>query len=290
MWFSAINELLQFLFGGLALVLWMRGRRWLPLSLPCFALALVSKESAVVFVPLMAFALFGRPRATPPWTLLFYAVLAGLAVASITATRAYSFRFADGSFSLHAPFWITLPRGLARLLWIWGWIAAAILAWRARTLDAIKPALAPLIWMAIALLPYSFLTYSTQIPSRQTYLASAGLAALFGLAMVHLLAQKVRARQFAAALALAALLHNVGYIWLRKRAQFLARAQPTAQLIRAAREKGGPIWVQCFPLAPITAQAALQLGAGLAPEDIVWNQAEAGVRRPATVFCYHRQP
>ena len=32
MWFSAINELLQFFFGGLAFLLWMRGRRWLALQ------------------------------------------------------------------------------------------------------------------------------------------------------------------------------------------------------------------------------------------------------------------
>ena len=42
-----------------------------------------------------------------------------------------------------------------------------------------RPAVA-LVWMGLALVPYSFLTYSTQIPSRQTYLASAGLALLAG--------------------------------------------------------------------------------------------------------------
>ena len=264
MWFSAINELLQFLFGGLALLLWMRGRRWIVPSLLCFALALVSKESAVIFIPLFGFALLGRPRNCPAWTLLFYLALAGLAVASVVATRTYSFRFADGSFSLHAPFWIALPRSFARLLWIWGWVALATLALSARETALRKTAAAALAWIGIALLPYSFLIYSTQIPSRQTYLASAGLAALFGLAMSRLFRQGGRARKAAIALALVALLHNVGYLWIRKRAQFVARAQPTEQLIRAAREKGGPIWVRCFPLAPITAQAALLLGAGLA--------------------------
>ena len=105
---------------------------------------------------------------------MLYVGLAALAVASVVATRAYSFRFADGSFSLHAPFWIAWPRGFARLMWIWGWIAAAILAMRYREADVRKAAIAALAWIAVALLPYSFLTYSTQIPSRQTYLASAG--------------------------------------------------------------------------------------------------------------------
>jgi len=77
----------------------------------------------------------------------------------------------------------------------------------------------------------------------------------------------------------------VGYLWFRKRAQFIARAQPTEQLIRMAREAGGPIWVQCFPLAPITAEAALRLGAGLAPDEIIQSQAEAEARKPKSVFC-----
>jgi hypothetical protein len=286
MWFSAINELLQFFFGGLACLLWMCGRRWLALSLLCFALALVSKESAVVCVALFGFALMGRPKARPAWTLLLYVGLAALAVASVAATRAYSFRFADGSFSLHAPFWITWLRGFARLMWIWGWVAAAILAIRYREVNARNPAIAALSWIAIALLPYSFLTYSTQIPSRQTYLASAGLAVLFGLAMAHLSAEGGRARKIAALLAVAALAHNVGYLWIRKRAQFITRAQPTEQLIRMARETGGPIWVECFPLAPITAEAALRLDVGLPPDQIIWNQSEAEARKPKSVFCY----
>jgi hypothetical protein len=286
MWFSAINELLQFFFGGLAFLLWMRGRRWLALSLICFAAALISKESAVVFIALFGFALMGRPKARPTWTLLLYVGLAALAVASVAATRAYSFRFADGSFSLHAPFWITWPRGFARLMWIWGWVAAAILAIHCREAYVRKAAIAALVWIAIALLPYSFLTYSTQIPSRQTYLASAGLAALFGLAMAHLSAEGGRERRIAAVLAIAALAHNMGYLWIRKRAQFIARAQPTEQLIRMARETGGPIWIQCFPLAPITAEAALRLDAGLPPDEIIWSQSEAETRKPKSVFCY----
>jgi hypothetical protein len=294
MWFSAINELFQFFFGVMALWLWMLGRRWLAISLICFALALISKESAVVFLPLFGFALLGRSlpskNACPAWTLLPYVAFAAGAVVALTSTRAYSFRFSDGSFSLSAPFWITWPRGLARLMWIWGWVAAAILAIRRREAKVRNAAIAALAWIAIALLPYSFLTYSTQIPSRQTYLASAGLAALFGLAIEQLWQEGGRARKIAAVLALAALLHNVGYIWIRKRPQFIARAQPTERLIRLARETGGPIWVQCFPLAPITAEAALQLGAGLPASEMISSPAEAAIRKPKSIFCDDRHP
>ncbi len=169
-WFSAINELLLFLFGFAALALLLRARRWLLPSLASFALALLSKETAVLFGALAAPAAVRARR----WAAaLPYLALTALAVASIAATRTYSFRFSDGSFSLRAPFWLTWPRGMFRLLWFWGWIAGAIVVLRARA--ASKPALAALAWMALALLPYSFLAYSTQIPSRQTYLASAGL-------------------------------------------------------------------------------------------------------------------
>lgn len=286
MWFSAINELLQFFFGGLAMLLWMQGRKWLAPSLACFALALVSKESAVIFLALFGLALVGRPRTSPTWALTFYAALAALAVASIIATRAYSFRFSDGSFSLRAPFWITWPRGLARLLWFWGWIAGGVLVLARSNAKQWRAASVTLAWMVVALLPYSFLTYSTQIPSRQTYLASAGLAALFGLAMAQLWASGGVPRKIAAALAIVALLQNTGYLWTRKRAQFLARAQPTEQLIRVARQTGGPIWIRCFPLAPITAEAALRLAAGMSASEVVWTQADAKEHQAKAVFCY----
>ncbi len=284
MWFSAINELLQFLFGGLAILLWMHGKRWIALSVVCFALALVSKESAVIFPLLFLFASVGRPEASRRWTLILYVALEGLAVAAIAETRAYSFRFSDGSFSFAAPFWITWPRGIARLMWIWGWVAAGILVLYRRKIESCKTALAAVAWIGIGLLPYSFLTYSTQIPSRQTYLASAVLAALFGLAMAHLVAEGGRVRTLALALALIALAHNVGYLWIRKVPQFTARAQPTEQLVRMARETGGPIWMQCFPLARITAEAAAQLGAGLPPEKLIWRPADA--RNAKATFCY----
>lgn len=281
MWFSAIAELLQFFFGGLALLCWMRGRWWNAAGIACFALALISKESAVVFLALFLLTAPRHWRWLPP-----YAALAALALASVLATSGYSFRFSDGSFSLHAPFWITWPRGVERILWIWGFVAAAAIALRWQDRQLRTTALLALAWTGIALAPYSFLTYSTQIPSRQTYLASAGLAVLFGLATARLFDERGAARKVAIGLAAVALLTNVGYLWTRKRAQFLERAAPTEQLIRVAREKGGPVWVRCFPRPLLIAQEALHLGAGLPPEDVILSEADAAGRKPAVVFCY----
>ena len=284
MWFSGIAELLQFLFGGLALLCWLRGRWWTAAGVAFFALALISKESAVVFLALFLLMAPGKWR----W-ILPYAAVALLALSSLATTSSYSFRFSDGSFSLHAPFWITWPRGIERELWIWGFVAAIVIALRRRDRKLCATALMALAWIGIALAPYSFLTYSTQIPSRQTYLASAGLAVLFGLAIVCLYEEGAVPRKVAVALLIVALAHNVGYLWTKKRAQFVQRAEPTEELIRLARERGGPIWVRCFPRPLLIAQEALHLGAGLQPDDIILNDADATIRKPASVFCYQRR-
>src|ERR1019366_303087 len=176
MWFSAIGELYMFLFGGASLALWLLacrpGSRWFlqAASAVLFALALLSKESAVIFLPL--FLLAAPAECWESWKrslvrLLPHLALAALAIASVAASRGSSFRFSDGSFSLHAPFWFTWPYGVARVLWVWGWIALAEILWF-RTPSLWKPAFRALSWIGIALAPYSFLTYSRQIPSRQT--------------------------------------------------------------------------------------------------------------------------
>ena len=291
MWFTAINELLQFLFGVGALVCWMaaerRPRAWRlrVVSVVLFALALLSKESAVI---LPAFFLLVTPlqewrRAIP--RLLPYLVLTALAAALIFAARTSSFRFNDGSFSLHAPFWITWPRAIARMLWFWGWLAAAVIFLWSKDREAKRSALPALAWMGLGLVPYSFLTYSTQIPSRQTYLAGVGLVMLFGLA-VDCLAKAGLSRRWVAGLLIVVVVHNVGYLWTRKRRQFLERAEPTERLIRLARQTTGPIWVQCFPRPGYIAQEAVHLAAGRSPSDIVWTAEEASARGAVTTFCY----
>ena len=293
MWFSAINELLQFLFGMAALLCWIKltqGRGWRlqAVGLLLFTLALFSKESAVVVLGLFVLtAPLGEWRRSAI-RLIPYGLLAAVAVASVVATRSYSFRFSDGSFSLHAPFWITWARSYFRLLWIWGLVAAVGVA-LARDRELRRSALVAAAWIGIALLPYSFLTYSTQIPSRQTYLASAGLAMLFGLALSHWWARWAARPRIAFAVAAVVLLHNTGYLWTRKRAQFLERAAPTEQLIALARQTKGPIWVRCFPRTPYLAQEAVRLAAGYDPANLVWTEQDAVRRHPVAEFCYQEK-
>jgi hypothetical protein len=282
MWFSAINELLQFLFGMGALWCWLHDGGWKTrlAGVALFAMALGSKESAVVFLPL--FLLTDSRKA--PERLMPYAIVAAFAVASVVASQDVSFRFSDGSFSLHAPFWLTLPSNFLRILWIWGFVAiGAILLARERALR--ESALMAMAWIAISLAPYSFLTYSTRIPSRQTYLASAGLAMLVGLAAAHWQARAGARRAAVATVAAVVLFHNVGYIWIKKRHQFLERAAPTEQLIAVARRTPGPIWIQCFPRNHYIAEEAVHLAAGHPASDVIWDEAKAR-QLHAAVFCY----
>jgi hypothetical protein len=129
-----------------------------------------------------------------------------------------------------------------------------------------------------------FLAYSTEIPSRQTYLASAGLALLAGCAMARLAASA--SRRAVAAIAALVLLINIGYLWTRKRSQFIERAEPTGQLIRLARQTEGTIWVRCFPRNSFIAKEAVHLGAGRDPSILLWSEEEAARHKPSATFCY----
>jgi hypothetical protein len=291
MWFSAINELLMFLFGMASLWCWRSAPdgtkpAWLRelAGVALFALALLSKESAIFLLPLFVLVVDpGQWRRRLP-RLAPHMVLVLLALASIAQSRSNSFRFTDGSFSLYAPFWLTWPHSFARLLWIWGWpaVLALFLPGDGRFRRA---ALATLAWIGMALVPYSFLTYSTQIPSRQVYLASAGLAFLVGLALAKYEGRQIAGGQIAGAVLALVLLHNTVYLWTKKRAQFVERAAPTNQLIGFARRTPGAIWMQCFPLAALTAGEALRLATGRSPSDLVWS-AGAARERKAAAFCY----
>jgi len=279
MWLSGATEPMLFLFGVAAFLCWLRfcaGRGWLwcLAAVLAFIGALYSKESAVILV-----ALFALPRRKLPWLAPFAAIAAAFA-AHVFHTRSYSFRFNDGSFSLHAPFWLTWPNSFARLFWVWGLLAIVTLLvlkpehWKTRLAIG-------LAWTGLALIPYSFLTYSTRIPSRQTYLASAGVALIVGTALAAI----AHRRAILATACALILIQNVGYLWTRKRAQFLARAAPTDQLIALARKTDGPIYVECFPRPRIVADAAVELTTGRT--DLIWDPAQA--RSAAATFCYSKK-
>ena len=62
-----------------------------------------------------------------------------------------------------------------------------------------------------------------------------------------------------AALALAMVVHNCGYLWIVKQPQFVSRAEPTESLIRFARHIPGPVYVHNFRYSPLIADVALKV-------------------------------
>jgi hypothetical protein len=290
MWFAACPELLQFLFGVGAVVCWLHfqqgGRRrwyWYAAMMVGLAFALISKESAPIMVALMVIAAGHKQPAKQLAYLAPPALLATACALSIYLGRAGSFRFQDGSFSLHAPFWQIWPVNLFRVMWVWGLLGLAA-AWAQHRSMVWRPVVwRGLVWAGIGLMPYSFLTYSISIPSRQLYLASAGVALIVGAGIAAL--EMMPRRGLVAAVCAVLLVHNIGYLWTRKRAQFLKRAEPTEQLIALARRTNGPIYVRCFPRTGLIAEEAIHMGAGKPLSDVVWDATEAE-KRNAVTFCY----
>jgi hypothetical protein len=110
--------------------------------------------------------------------------------------------------------------------------------------------------MALAIVPFSFLTYLNHIPSRNTYFPSVGLAGIVGTLFISL-NERLRSawgKRASIALLLSAVSLNIAYIWTKKEPQFLARAAPTQQLIRMLNDPQwkvahhGPVTICGFPV------------------------------------------
>lgn len=320
MWFSACNELLMFLFGFLSFVFWLTfleretGRlRWLALSFFSFVPSLLSKESSVIFVALFALPLiFPKLRLRQAFYLLPHALICVPYVLSIFMARSQSLRFHNQSFVLSAPFWITWPASYGRMLWFWGLTAiVSMFVWsrsgrkepgsetkmddggvsarRFSILELRTSIFVSLLWGGIGFIPYMFVDYMHRIPSRQTYLASAGLGWLMGAAIIAMKERYAKDYKWAPMVVLLLILtHNVAYLWTKKRQHHLERAEPTERLLSLARSVDGPIYVKCFPpnLAPAHAEAALKLILNKPADTLIWSEEEARKRPPAATFCY----
>jgi hypothetical protein len=242
-WSAAMPELLVFLCGVGCVLAWIREKPMLAATL--YAAALLSKESAVAVWPLLAWYWWqeqGRSKERVPW-LVGMALVSVVYAAGIFAASRTHLHLNDGTFSLSAPVWWTLPHSMHRLLWIWGWLALALLAMvRAER----RIVVLSLGWIAVTLLPYSFLTYMDRVPSRHIYLASAGLALLVGAAFAVLRERWERRWQWLpVAVALGILMQNVGYLWTKKLEQYERRAEVTERFLREAAKHQQPIHLKC---------------------------------------------
>jgi multidrug transporter EmrE-like cation transporter len=266
MWLAGWTEMFLVLFGGgcfVCWVLWLQGgRRWL-YAIACilFIAALFSKESSYMFAPLLLLPITAEPNLRRRGIRGIIPFLAGTAVyvGFIALGLRTNPRSQDGTFVLSANMPWHLLNSLSHMLFVWGLLALAfLLILRAR--DTWRMAAISLGWMAIALVPYSFLTYMNRVPSRQTYVASIGLAWLVGIALTKLEERFSVRPTIAVACVIAGV--NIGILWTKKRRQYLERAQPTELLIQAVHKAHGDIRLSCFPYSPLIAGGAVEYAHG----------------------------
>jgi hypothetical protein len=266
MWLAASYDLIVFAFGMGALVAWTKWLRtrhtnWYATSLIAFLIAAASKETFFVFALLMLIVTVWEERkkglapallALSPFLLISVAYLVFI---WMTRFASGSGAPADSRFAFSG-MWITVFfRGLWDLLLPFGLASAAILLWLRRKTDRWLIAFA-LLWIVLGIVPHSFLTYMPRLASRHTYLASAGLAILFGIAMKRL-SKHIPTRLFRSVI-LFVLAINLEILWVKKTAQFKERAEPTELLKAAVFQASGPITVDCITVPDVVAVDALK--------------------------------
>jgi hypothetical protein len=283
MWYAALPEQLVFFFVLLALVLWLewwkRRAAWLyAASAVSFALALLSKESAVIFCAFLLLPLvFDRSE----WKRLLqgaapYFVVSGLYFLVNHAARENHLHWNDGTFRLGWHFVPVMLNSMERLLSVWGALALGLLVWKRRQVDW-KLVAVGLMWVPVSLAPYSFVAYQPRVPSRHVYFASLGLAMLLALAWRQIESRTVATVVFAAFVS-----YNTVYLWVYKHEQFAERARVTEKMLEAARAVVGvagvrPVRVTCFPLAAEIATIALEDILQVSPEMVSVEGVKPGV-------------
>ena len=277
MWISAANETILTLNCMAFLLLWRRAAErksavYFVLAHLMLALALLSKESAVVLVPLAVIQLLLAGHSVR--TVLQKSIgLVGMASAFVLIWFAVAQRNAFltlGYYALGWQFVSVYSRSLLRLLLQLAPLTAALGIIRYRQIHPVasstvkpKPMQEGPSWknaaiffsafLLLTIVPYSFLTYLNHIPSRHTYLPSIGLAGLLGIVFAALYGS-VRtewSRRICVLSLLVIVTGNIGYIWLKKEPQYQQRAAPTRELIdilNASNKPRLPMYVCKFPL------------------------------------------
>lgn len=262
-WPAAAADLLVFLFGMAAWLCWLAWLRsqswkWYAAALITFLLAIASKESAGIFAVLMllpvVFDRIHRRAATFAGLAPFFAISAAYVFWTWNA-RIIAPGYHDTRFALSAPWLLILLNSWWRLLFVWGLIAIAILLWLRKRTDWRLMTISS-VWIVAGLFPYCFLTYQLQVPSRLTYIASAGLAWLVGAAAVRL--RESGRQTLFAAVCIAALVLNLEILWVKKMSQFRERAIPSELMKAAGLHSDGAVRISCNPLPDFIAVDVLK--------------------------------
>jgi hypothetical protein len=264
MWLAAAYDLIVFIFGMLALLSWRKwlesGRwTWYAVSLASILVAAISKETFWVFVLLMlAITIYERKhrRIGAVLGLTPFIAVSIAYVLFMFMTRLAGGGAMDDRFVVSGGRWILVAvNSIWRLLFPQGLGALAVLLWIRRRTDRFTIAFACL-WILLGILPHSFLQYMPRIASRHTYLASAGLALLVGVALTRL-SRRIPPIAFAVVCAVI-LIVNVEILWVKKFAQFRERAEPTELVKAAARRAAGPLTIECTPVPDLVIEDALE--------------------------------
>jgi hypothetical protein len=272
LWYAALPEQLVFFFVIAALYFWLRwwqdGSNWAYVaSMACYLLALLSKESAVVFCGLAFLPLlfdFSRWRQTataltPP------ILIAGIYFLINLAAQDNNLHWNDGTFRPGWHFAQVMFNSIGRLFWIWGGLGLVALACWRREVNWRLIAFAAL-WIIICLAPYSLLSYMPRVPSRHVYLASLGRAIMLAVA----LGLAWRYRRLTIGVCCLFVLGNAAYVSFPKHEQFLRRAQVTEDVVEAASEIDAQSYtVSCFPHDPQLAELALHVRLNVPLSNIV---------------------
>jgi hypothetical protein len=290
MWLAAMNETLLGCCVLLCLISWDQGR-WFRAS-GFFLAGLFSKESALMLMGLLPLieGRGGRPFRLHRGYALVLAIAAGFA-ALFYQLSARNFMLNTGSYALGLHAVVVFVNSMHRLMFPWTYLAIilCLLPRRSAESPGVPPASAKdtgsieavaawsrlrplrgLLFAAIALLPYIFLTYQNHVTSRQEYVASMGIAWSLAL-LVQRLDRMWLQRAFLVAFSLA----NIGYIWIKDR-QFEQRAAPTNQLI-AELKKLPPqnLAILDFPANPWIAKNIIRMVPGWQPDHIHLNPSPA---------------
>jgi hypothetical protein len=264
MWLAAMNETTLAFFTLIALVMWWQKRSVIATS--AYAIALFSKESGIIILFLIGLLELKQRHWKPYRAYALLLIPTGIFAAIFLWTIKANFMIANGFYAVGLHAIAVLLLSFHRLIWPWLYIVL-FLVWigrrnlsQARIFERLP---AYLGWVLVPMLPYVFIAYQNAILSRQLYMASAVLMAVFAL-----LLKQIQGTTLLRVFIVVFVGFNVGYLWLRKDAQFEDRAAPTTQLIAALRRHmPQPVLVMNFAYPyPAIAQAVALAVPGWTPE------------------------
>jgi hypothetical protein len=224
MWLAAMNETLSAIFILATLILWIRQRHgW---ALLCYALALISKESAPIVLMLLPIVQWRLKKPLFPRAYLLYFLPTAIFGLVFLKTWAANSMIHYQIYAVTPFAFVVLLMTLHRLLWPWMYIFVALaMIWGSMRLHLRNAGIAVAL-IAIPMLPYIFLTYAKALPSRQLY-----LACMVFMVVAARLIQRVKMPEVRTATVAIFCLWNVSYLWTTKDRQFVERAAPTTELL-----------------------------------------------------------